>query len=142
MEMRKMHGRGHRHVLAHLRGLRQRRDRGRLSGGRHRAARRLARLRPDGAHHGLRHRPHLGLPSQPRGDGRPCGRRAFPGEGSVPYVVAQVVGAVVGAAVLYLIASGGPGFDLAKGFAANGYGEHSPGKYALSPASSPRSCSP
>jgi aquaporin Z len=47
------------------------------------------------------------------------------------YVIAQVVGAVVAAAVLYLIASGGPGFDLAKGFAANGYGEHSPGKYSL-----------
>ena len=43
----------------------------------------------------------------------------------------QVVGAVVAAAVLYAIASGAPGFDLAKGFAANGYGEHSPGKYSL-----------
>ena len=40
---------------------------------------------------------------------------------SLPYVVAQVVGAIVGAAVLYLIASGAPGFDLAKGFASNGY---------------------
>src|SRR5215208_3615017 len=40
------------------------------------------------------------------------------------YIVAQVGGAVVAAAVLYVIASGGPGFDLAKGFAANGYGEH------------------
>src|SRR3712207_1946041 len=50
----------------------------------------------------------------------------FPTGQILPYVVAQVVGAVVGAGVLYLIASGGPGFDLAKGFAANGYGEHSP----------------
>lgn len=52
----------------------------------------------------------------------------------VPYVLAQVVGAVVGAAVLYVIASGGPGFDLAGGFASNGYGEHSPGKYGLGAA--------
>jgi aquaporin Z len=48
-----------------------------------------------------------------------------------PYVAAQVVGAIVAAGVLYLIASGAPGFDVAKGFAANGYGEHSPGKYSL-----------
>jgi aquaporin Z len=47
------------------------------------------------------------------------------------YVVAQVVGAIVGATILYLIASGAPGFDAAKGFAANGYGEHSPGQYGL-----------
>ena len=38
---------------------------------------------------------------------------------------------MIAAAVLYVIASGAPGFDLAKGFAANGYGEHSPGKYSL-----------
>jgi aquaporin Z len=43
-----------------------------------------------------------------------------------PYIVAQVVGAVAGAGVLYLIASGQPGF-VAGGFASNGYGEHSPG---------------
>jgi aquaporin Z len=55
----------------------------------------------------------------------------FPTGQILPYVVAQVIGAVIGAGVLYLIASGGPGFDLAKGFAANGYGEHSPGKYTL-----------
>jgi aquaporin Z len=55
----------------------------------------------------------------------------FPTGQILPYVVAQVIGAVIGASVLYLIASGGPGFDLAKGFAANGYGEHSPGKYTL-----------
>ena len=48
----------------------------------------------------------------------------------VPYVVAQVLGAVAGAAVLALIATGKPGFELvASGFAANGFGEHSPGKY-------------
>ena len=55
----------------------------------------------------------------------------FPTSQILPYVLAQVVGAVIGAGVLYLIASGGPGFELAKGFAANGYGEHSPGKYTL-----------
>jgi len=48
-----------------------------------------------------------------------------------PYVIAQVLGAVVGAATLYAIASGAPGFDVAKGFAANGYGAHSPGGYSL-----------
>jgi aquaporin Z len=55
----------------------------------------------------------------------------FPTGQILPYVLAQVIGAVIGAGVLYLIASGGPGFELAKGFAANGYGEHSPGKYTL-----------
>jgi len=48
-----------------------------------------------------------------------------------PYVVAQVVGAIAGAAVLFVIASGKAGFSLADGFASNGYGEHSPGKYGL-----------
>src|SRR5215813_273673 len=55
----------------------------------------------------------------------------FPAGQILPYVIAQVVGAIVGAAILYLIASGAPGFDLAKGFAANGFAEHSPGKYGL-----------
>lgn len=58
----------------------------------------------------------------------------FPVKDILPYVGAQVVGGVIGATVLYLIASGAPGFDLAKGFAANGYGEHSPGKYGLGAA--------
>ena len=50
----------------------------------------------------------------------------------IPYWVAQVVGAIAAAAVLYLIASGKPGFDAsASGFASNGYGAHSPGGYSL-----------
>lgn len=49
----------------------------------------------------------------------------------VPYIAAQVVGGIAGAAVLYIIASGAPGFDASAGFASNGFGEHSPGKYSL-----------
>jgi len=58
----------------------------------------------------------------------------FPGGQVVPYVVAQVLGAIVAAGLLYAIARGAPGFDLAGGFAANGYGAHSPGKYDLASA--------
>jgi aquaporin Z len=48
----------------------------------------------------------------------------------VPYIIAQVIGAIVAAAVLYIIASGKPGFEMG-GFASNGYGDLSPGKYSL-----------
>jgi aquaporin Z len=52
----------------------------------------------------------------------------------VPYVIAQVVGAIAGAGILYLIASGKAGFSLAGGFASNGFGEHSPGGYSMASA--------
>jgi len=62
--------------------------------------------------------------------GLTCGGR-FPLNLVLGYVVAQLVGAIVAAAVLYVIASGAPDFSLAGGFAANGYADHSPGKYSL-----------
>lgn len=55
----------------------------------------------------------------------------FPTKELLPYMLAQVLGAVVAGGVLYLIASGKPGFELAAGFASNGYGAHSPGGYSL-----------
>ncbi|MEZ8097055.1 aquaporin Z [Photobacterium swingsii] len=55
----------------------------------------------------------------------------FPVADVVPYILSQVLGAIVGAYVLYVIASGQAGFDLAGGLASNGYGEHSPGGYSL-----------
>src|SRR6186713_1739009 len=58
----------------------------------------------------------------------------FPAGDILGYVVAQLAGALAGAGVLYLIASGKAGFDLAGGFASNGYGEHSPGGYSLTAA--------
>lgn len=55
----------------------------------------------------------------------------FPGRELPAYVGAQLIGAVAASTVLYVIASGAPDFSLADGFAANGYGEHSPGGYAM-----------
>lgn len=55
----------------------------------------------------------------------------FPASQVVPYIVAQVVGGAAGAAILYVITSGAPDFTLGGGFAANGYGAHSPGHYSM-----------
>jgi aquaporin Z len=61
-----------------------------------------------------------------------CGR--FEGKKVGPYIAVQVLGAIIGATALYLIASGQAGFDATGGFASNGYGEHSPGQYTLTAA--------
>lgn len=58
----------------------------------------------------------------------------FPANQLVPYIVAQVAGAVIAGGVLYVIASGQAGFDVSAGFASNGYGEHSPGGYSMTAA--------
>ena len=57
--------------------------------------------------------------------------RRFPARELPAYAIAQLAGGILAAAVLYLIASGSPTFDLSAGFASNGYGDHSPGGYSL-----------
>jgi aquaporin Z len=60
--------------------------------------------------------------------------KRFPASELVPYVIAQVLGGITGAGILYAIATGRPEFQVSAGFAANGYGEHSPGGYSLGAA--------
>jgi aquaporin Z len=60
-----------------------------------------------------------------------CAGGRFPAAELLPYIAAQVAGGLAAAAVLFVIASGKAGFDLAAGFASNGYGAHSPGGYSL-----------
>jgi aquaporin Z len=60
-----------------------------------------------------------------------CVGKRFPVSDLIPYIISQVLGATAGAGVLYIIASGKEGFSTAAGFAANGYGAHSPGGYSL-----------
>jgi len=62
--------------------------------------------------------------------GLACGKR-FPFGQVIPYIVVQVLGALLASTVLYIIASGKDGFSLSGGFASNGYGPHSPGGYSL-----------
>jgi len=62
-----------------------------------------------------------------------AGKR-FPGGEVLPYIVAQLIGAILASTVLYVIASGAAGFDLSGGFASNGYGAHSPGGYSMGAA--------
>ena len=63
-----------------------------------------------------------------------CVGKRFPASEVLPYIVAQVMGGIAGAGILYVIASGAGGFILSSGFAANGYGEHSPGFYSMGSA--------
>ena len=63
-----------------------------------------------------------------------CVGKRFPAKEVVPYWVAQVIGAIAAAGVLFVIASGRAGFDVSAGFAANGYAAHSPGGYSMTAA--------
>lgn len=63
-----------------------------------------------------------------------CVGGRFPAGQLIPYIIAQVAGAILAGGVLFVIASGAPGFDASAGFASNGYGAHSPGNYSFTSA--------
>ena len=139
MDSQEICGRTDRHVLADICGMRQRGHRGRVSAGRHRPARRVAGLRAERRDHGLCDRAYLRLPSQSSRDGRPGRRRPFPGRTDrCPMSIAQVVGAIVAAALLYVIASGAPGSTSARALRRTAMARIRPASTAWSSASSPR----
>jgi len=94
----------------------------------------------DGHDHGVRHRPHFRMPFESRSHHRPGGGQAFPWSNVLAYIAVQVLGAIVASGVLYAIASGKPGFSPG-GFAANGYGDHSPAFTPWNRRSWPSACS-
>ena len=98
---------------------------------RHRLRRRRLRLRTHRPHHGLRHRPHLRLPSQPRRLHRPRRRQALPRLRTSRLHRRPGPRSHRASGVLYVIASGNSTFSLAGGFASNGYADHSPEHYSL-----------
>ena len=124
-------GRVSRNFLARLRRLWQRGVGCSVSAGRNRAARRLIRLWSLRLNDGIRRGPCVRRPFQSSGHDWAFHRRAHPGQKYSPVYLAQLAGAIAGAGILYLIASGKIGFDVSAGFASNGYGEHSPGGYTL-----------
>ena len=63
-----------------------------------------------------------------------CASGRFNRKELLPYIIVQVLGGMAGAGILYVIASGAPGFDVSAGFASNGFGEHSPGGYSMTAA--------
>ncbi len=104
---------------------------GRIPKCRHRASRRIACLWTHGSDYGICHWTRFGCHLNPAVSlGLFAGGR-FPAKDLLPYIAAQVLGGIFGAAVLYAIASGTANFSLSSGFAANGYAEHSPGHYSL-----------
>ena len=103
-----------------------------VSAGRYRAGGSVARIRVERRDDGLCDRPYLRLPSQSRGHGRVWRRVAvFRSRKSRLTSSRRCSAPVAASALLYMIASGAAGFDVAKGFASNGYGEHSPGHYSF-----------
>lgn len=120
-----------RDVLAGSRWLWQRGSGGWFSGRWYWPARRLTGIRTNRINDGVRIGHISGCHLNPAVSiGLWAGGR-FPANKLLPYIVAQVVGGLIAGGVLYVIASGAEGFDVAAGFASNGYGEHSPGGYTM-----------